>query len=56
MQGIQAGDVITEVNGIALYDQKQALSALRSAVKEPKLEMTMLRDGREVSTTIRFNQ
>jgi len=55
-QGIQRDDVITDVNGIVIDSPKQAIRAMRNAVKAPQLEISLLRDGKEVSTTILFNQ
>lgn len=55
-QGIYGGDVITSVNGIALNSQKQAMRALRNAVRAPTLELVLLRDGVEVAATISLTQ
>jgi len=54
--GIQDGDVIVEVNGIATDTPKHAIQAMRDAIKAPKLDINLLRKGEAVSTSISFNQ
>lgn len=53
--GIQDGDVVTEVNGIAASDAKQAKQAMQDALKAPKLDINLLRNGEAVSTTVLFD-
>ena len=46
--GLESGDIVTEVNGIAIRSQQDGLKVLRSLMKARKLDATVLRNGQEV--------
>lgn len=50
--GIQENDVITQVNGVTLDDQKNAISALRKLSTAKDLSIMVKRDGAEVPLNI----
>lgn len=50
--GVLPGDVVTQVNGIALANQKNGIRALRKLVKASSIDLTILRDGVEVPIVI----
>ncbi len=50
--GVLPGDVVTQVNGIALANQKNGIRALRKLVKASSIDLTILRDGVEIPIVI----
>jgi general secretion pathway protein C len=50
--GIQENDIITQVNGVMLDDQKNAISALRKLSTAKDLSIMVKRDGEEVPLNI----
>lgn len=47
--GLQAGDVVTAVNGIAIDRPEKGLNALQNLVKADEVTVTLLRDGNEIT-------
>ena len=47
--GLQSGDVVTSVNGIALDRPEKGLNALQNLVNAPDVTLTLLRNGTEVT-------
>ncbi len=43
--GVQAGDVVTAVNGIQLDNEQNRYRALRAMMKDPNISLTVERDG-----------
>jgi type II secretory pathway component PulC len=54
--GILDGDVVSKVNDIELKSQKQAIRALRIAVKAESLEIVVMRDEIEIPITISLDR
>lgn len=46
--GLMPGDIVTEINGVALTSPQQGMLALRRLVDARELSMTVLRDGQPV--------
>ncbi len=50
--GLQAGDVVTEVNGLALTDPQNSATALQSLQSGEPVTLKLLRDGEEQSLSL----
>ncbi len=50
--GLQAGDVITQVNGIPINSSQRGLQALRKLVKAEAIDLVVLRNGAEIPLSI----
>lgn len=47
--GLESGDIVTSVNGIALDRPEKGLNALQNLVSAPDVTLTLLRNGSEVT-------
>ncbi len=50
--GIQSGDVVTQVNGLAITSYAELLNMLGNAVPDEIMTVTLARQGREMSVDV----
>jgi general secretion pathway protein C len=53
--GLRSGDIVTSVNGVPLDSMSQAMDSLRMLGDASQIDLTVLRDGREVPFSFRLN-
>lgn len=54
--GLRNGDVITEVNGIKLYDPGQGMQVIQELMSAERIDAKVLRNGNEIPFTFLLNQ
>ncbi|MCP1673030.1 general secretion pathway protein C [Natronocella acetinitrilica] len=53
--GLEAGDIVTEINGQLLDNPQVGIATLRDAAEQNRLDLTILRDGATRTITIEFD-
>ncbi len=53
--GLRPGDIVTNINGVPLDSMAQAMDSLQSFVSADEVQVTVLRNGREIPFTYRLN-
>lgn len=53
--GLRPGDVVTNINGVPLDSMAQAMDSLQSFLSANEVQVTVLRNGREIPFTYRLN-
>lgn len=52
--GLRPGELVTQVNGVALTSQSQALQVLGTLAQAPQISLTLRRGGQERTITVTF--
>lgn len=53
--GLRPGDVVTSVDGVPLDSMAQAMESMTSMVESDQVDVTILRNGRQIPYTFRLN-
>jgi general secretion pathway protein C len=53
--GLRPGDVVTSVNGVPLDSMAQAMESLRNFADSDQMDITVQRNGREISYNFQLN-
>ncbi len=53
--GLRPGDVVNSVDGVPLDSMAQAMQSMTTLVESDQVDVTILRDGREIPYTFRLN-